>query len=383
MDTFDINGFLKEAYTLGVSDVHLQLGGVPVIRKDGEIKITNMPKITTKDMEAILTTIVPSSLKNRILGLLDVDFAYEIPDVSRFRVNFSKHMGRIALTIRVIPLKIPTLKELQLPDTLEKIASLNSGIVLITGVAGSGKTTTIASILEFINNNYAKHIITVEDPVEYVFTDKKSLFSQRQVELDTASFNDGLKYALRQDPNVIVIGEVRDEETVLSAIRAAETGHLVIATMHTIDAAQTVNRVLSFFDPAARENVKQQFADLLMATFSQKLLPRKDGKGRVPAYELMMMTPTIKDFILKDELEQVYQMVKKGGHEEMITFNMCLLKLLEQNLITDETAMNASTNKVEMGHYIKGVFHGAFNNGSANLQTTLPSDNNPSKKINL
>ena len=187
---------------------------------------------------------------------------------------------------------------------------------------------------------------------------------------------------MRQDPNVIVIGEVRDEETVLSAIRAAETGHLVIATMHTIDAAQTVNRVLSFFDPIARENVKQQFADLLMATFSQKLLPRKDGQGRVPAYELMMMTPTIKDFILKDELEQVYQMVKKGSHEEMITFNMCLLNLLEHNIITEDVAMMASTNKVEMGHYIKGVFHGAFDNGNANLVNPVVHEDK-SRKINL
>lgn len=372
MSNFDINSFLTEAHSLGVSDVHLQLGGVPVIRKDGQIKITNMPAITTKDMENILTTIVPNSLKSKILSLLDIDFAYEIPGVSRFRVNYSKHMGRIALVIRVIPLVIPTLKDLNIPDTLEKIASLNSGIVLITGVAGSGKTTTIASILEYINLNFAKHIITIEDPIEYVFQDKKSLFSQRQVELDTASFHDGLKYALRQDPNVIVIGEVRDEETVLSAIRAAETGHLVIATMHTIDAAQTVNRVLSFFDPAARENVKQQFADLLMATFSQKLLPKKDGSGRVPAYELMMMTSTIKDFILKDELEQVYQMVKRGSHDEMITFNTCIYKLLEQGIITPETAMDAATNKVEMGHYIKGVFHGTFNN-----ETPTPS------KINL
>jgi len=360
MSSFDINNFLAEAYSLGISDVHLQLGGAPVFRKDGKITITNMPAISTKDMENILTTIVPAGLKSRILSLLDVDFAYEIPGVSRYRVNFSKHMGRIALTIRVIPLEIPSLKDLNIPSTLEQIASLNSGIFLVTGVAGSGKTTTIASLLEYINLNYAKHIITIEDPVEYVFVDKKSLFSQRQVGIDTASFNDGLKYALRQDPNVIVIGEVRDEETVLSAIRAAETGHLVIATMHTIDAAQTVNRVLSFFDPAARENVKQQFADLLMATFSQKLLPRKDEKGRIPAYELMLMTPTIKDFILKDELEQVYQMVKRGGHEEMITFNNCIYQLLEKGLISDDTAMNASTNRVEMSHYIKGIFHGTF-----------------------
>ncbi len=362
MSNFDINSFLTEAHSLGVSDVHLQVGGVPVIRKDGKINRTNLPIITPEDMNNILSTIVPEGLKNRILGLLDIDFAYEIPEVSRFRVNFSKHMGKIALVIRVIPLVIPTLKELNVPSTLEKIASLNSGIVLVTGVAGSGKTTTIASILEYINLNFAKHIITIEDPIEYVFQDKKSLFSQRQVDLDTGSFNDGLKYALRQDPNVIVIGEVRDEETVLSAIRAAETGHLVIATMHTIDAAQTVNRVLSFFDPAARENVKQQFADLLMATFSQKLLPRKDGNGRVPAYELMMMTSTIKDFILKDELEQVYQMVKRGSHDEMITFNTCIYNLLGQGLISEETAMDASTNKIEMGHYIKGIFHGTFNN---------------------
>ena len=197
MSNFDINSFLTEAHSLGVSDVHLQVGGVPVIRKDGKINRTNLPIITPEDMNNILSTIVPEGLKNRILGLLDIDFAYEIPEVSRFRVNFSKHMGKIALVIRVIPLVIPTLKELNVPSTLEKIASLNSGIVLVTGVAGSGKTTTIASILEYINLNFAKHIITIEDPIEYVFQDKKSLFSQRQVDLDTGSFNDGLKYALR------------------------------------------------------------------------------------------------------------------------------------------------------------------------------------------
>ena len=375
MPNFDINNFLTEAHSLGISDVHIQLGGAPVFRKDGEITITNMPKITTKDMENNLTTIVPSSLKSKILSLLDADFAYEIPEVARFRVNYSKHMGRIALTIRIIPMEIPSISDLGIPTTLEKIAGLNSGIVLITGVAGSGKTTTIASILEHINKNYAKHIITIEDPIEYVFTDKKSLFSQRQVELDTASFNDGLKYAMRQDPNVIVIGEIRDTETVMSAIRAAETGHLVFATMHTIDAAQTVNRVLGFFDPASRENIKQQFADLLQATFSQKLLPRKDRKGRVPAYELMLMTPTIKDFILKDELDQVYQMVKRGGHEEMITFNSCIFNLLEKGFISKETAMSAATNKIEMEHYIKGVFHGTFEKQS--------TQNDNSRKINM
>jgi len=289
-----------------------------------------------------------------------LDFAYEIHGVSRFRVNLSRQLGKSALVIRTIPYCIRRVAELMLPESIEQFATLNNGLVLITGPTGSGKSTTIASLIDYININYPKHIITIEDPVEFIFTNKKSLVSQRQVLIDTPSFPDGIKYALRQDPDVIFIGEIRDKDTVTAALKAAETGHLVFATIHTNDAIQTVNRIVNMYEPSDREFVRGQLASILRGTVSQKLIPISNGTGRRPACEVLVVTPTVKDFIEKDKLEEIYELVKKGSFNNMITMNTSLYRLYEQDLITEDDAMSYSDNKNELQQMFRGVFHGTF-----------------------
>lgn len=360
MNKFDIIRFLEEAVEKGASDIHLRMDEPPALRKDSKIFKTNLDPLTEADLFAIIEAIVPASIKNKAFEVFDLDFAYEIKGVSRFRVNLSRELGRISIVIRVISYDILNLDELNLPKSLEKFSHLTNGIVLITGPTGSGKSTTIASLLDFINQNYQKHIITIEDPVEFIYTDKKSIITQRQVEIDTASFPDGIKYAMRQDPDVILIGEIRDLETMQSALKASETGHLVFATMHTNDAIQTINRIVNFFDPKDRDFVRKQVAETLRGTVAQKLIPRQDGKGRVPACEVLVMTPTVKDFIIKDELEQIYELVKKGSFNEMITLNMSLYNLVQKGVITKENALYFSDNKVELQQYLRGVYHGTY-----------------------
>ena len=226
-----------------------------------------------------------------------------------------------------------------LPESIEQFATLNNGLVLITGPTGSGKSTTIASLIDYININYPKHIITIEDPVEFIFTNKKSIVSQRQVLIDTPTFPDGIKYALRQDPDVIFIGEIRDKETVVAALKAAETGHLVFATIHTNDAIQTVNRIVNMYEPSDRDFVRSQLAAVLRGTVSQKLIPISNGTGRRPACEVLVVTPTVKDFIEKDKLGEIYELVKKGSFNNMITMNTSLYRLFEQDLITEDLSL--------------------------------------------
>ena len=272
----------------------------------------------------------------------------------------SRQLGKSALVIRTIPYSIKRVTELTLPESIEQFATLNNGLVLITGPTGSGKSTTIASLIDYININYPKHIITIEDPVEFIFTNKKSIVSQRQVLIDTPTFPDGIKYALRQDPDVIFIGEIRDKETVVAALKAAETGHLVFATIHTNDAIQTVNRIVNMYEPSDRDFVRSQLAAVLRGTVSQKLIPISNGTGRRPACEVLVVTPTVKDFIEKDKLGEIYELVKKGSFNNMITMNTSLYRLFEQDLITEDIAMSYSDNKNELQQMFRGVFHGTF-----------------------
>lgn len=361
MSNFDIVKFLTEAVEKSASDIHLRTDEPPAIRKDGKIFKTKLDPLSEADIFSIIDTIVPNSIKNKAFEVFDLDFAYEIKGVSRFRVNLARELGRISIVIRTVSYNIRGIEELMLPKSIGKFATLTNGIVLITGPTGSGKSTTIASLIDYINQNYQKHIITIEDPVEFIYTDKKSIITQRQIEIDTASFPDGIKYALRQDPDVILIGEIRDQETMQSALKASETGHLVVATMHTNDAIQTINRIINFFDPKDREFVRKQIAETLRGTIAQKLIPREDGKGRIPACEVLVITSTVKDFIIKDELEQVYSLVKKGSFNDMITLNMSLFNLLQQNFISKENALYYSDNKVELEQMIRGVYHGTYN----------------------
>ena len=355
---FDINGFLKKAVAEEVSDVHLRIGEVPVVRKDGKIVKTNYPVIKEKDISHVLNIVLPKYLRTKVQSAFDLDFSYEIKGISRFRINLARQMGNTSLVFRIIPYDIPTFQQLRLPPALNLFSKFNSGIVLVTGPTGSGKSTTIASLIDLINKNERKHIITIEDPIEFIYSNKNCIITQRQVEIDTMSFPDGVKYALRQDPDVILIGEIRDLETLSSAMKAAETGHLVIASLHTNDAIQTVNRIVGMFEPKDREGVRKQLAETLKACVAQKLIPLKAGHGRIPACEIMVVTPTIKDFIIKDELEQIYDLVKKGSYNDMITMNMSLFQLIKEDLISKDTAIEASDNKVEIEQMLRGAYHG-------------------------
>lgn len=357
-EQFDINNFLKKAISIGASDVHLRVDEHPIVRKDGKMVKIDMPKLTEIDINNAITIITPKTIKTRTNSAFDLDFSYEIKGVSRFRVNLNRQLNRNALVIRTIPYYIKNIEELMLPVAIEQFTSLNNGIILVTGPTGSGKSTTLASLIDHINAKYPKHIITIEDPIEFIFTNKKSIVSQRQVEVDTPSFAEGVKYALRQDPDVILIGEVRDKETILSALKASETGHLVFATLHTNDAVQTINRIVNMFDPQDRQNIRSQLANTLRGTIAQKLVRNKTGKGRRPACEVLVSTSTIKDFIIKDDLEQIYELVKKGSFNEMLTLNMSLHKLVTDGFITEEEALEKSDNKTELQQMLKGMYHG-------------------------
>lgn len=357
-EIFEINSFLKKAISIGASDVHLRVDERPIIRKDSKIIKIDMPKLTEDDLTNIINSIVPKTVKTRAISAFDLDFSYEIKGLSRFRINMSRQLGKSALVIRNIPYTIKNIESLNLPLSIEQFAKLNNGLVLVTGPTGSGKSTTLASLIDYVNINYPKHIITIEDPIEFIFTSKKSIISQRQVEIDTPSFPDGVKYALRQDPDVILIGEIRDKETVTSALKASETGHLVFATLHTNDAVQTINRIVNMFEPQDRQYIRSQIAATLRGVVSQKLVNNKSGEGRRPACEVLVSTPTVKDFIMKDELEQIYSLVKKGSFNEMLTMNMSLYKLAKEDLITEEEALEHSDNKNELKQMFRGVFHG-------------------------
>ena len=355
---FDINAFLRKAVEEGASDVHLRIDEVPVVRKDGKIVKTNYPLIKEKDISHVLNVVLPKYLRTKVQAAFDLDFSYEIKGVSRFRINMARQLGNTSLVFRIIPYEIPTFEQLKLPPAINTFARFHSGIVLVTGPTGSGKSTTIASLIDLINRNERKHIITIEDPIEFIYSNKNCIITQRQVEIDTLSFPDGVKYALRQDPDVILIGEIRDIETLTSAMKAAETGHLVIASLHTNDAIQTVNRIVGMYDPKDRDNVRKQLAETLRGCIAQKLIPLKSGHGRIPACEIMVVTPTIKDFIIKDELEQIYDLVKKGSYNDMITMNMSLLQLIKEDLISREVAVEVSDNKVEIEQMLRGAYHG-------------------------
>ena len=358
INDFYIDDFLRQSVSVGASDVHICEGERPAIRVHGQIKRINLPPLTSEDIDFVIKTVAPLHLKDRITRFFDIDFSYEIKGCSRFRINMSRQLGKTSMVIRAIPYHIKSFSELSLPLTLTEFSKFNNGLVLFTGPTGSGKSTSIASLLEYVNRTAPKHIITIEDPVEFIFTNNKSIISQRQLLIDTPSFFDGVKYALRQDPDIILIGEIRDRETVEAALNAAETGHLVVSTIHTNDAVQSITRLINLFDPHEREYVRGQIATTLRATVSQKLVPSADGTQRYPATEILVVTPTVRDFIERDNLEQIYGLVKNGKFNNMITMNASLYKLFEEGKIAQDTAIEFSDNKAELEQMLRGVYQG-------------------------
>lgn len=357
-EIFNIVKFLKEATALRASDEHLMVGHPPYLRKNGFVLKTTMKAITKEDLDSAILEIAPMAIRDEILTKCDVDFVYEIKGVSRYRVNYNRQLGLPGLVIRNIPYKIPTLQELTLPEMLSEIVSHKSGIVLVTGPTGSGKSTTIASLINDINLKSSRHVVTIEDPVEYVFDSGKSIVSQRQVGIDTQSFDDGIKYALRQDPDVIFIGEIRDKETMLAALKASETGHLVLSTLHTNDAVQTINRIVNMYDVSNRDIIRKQLAETLRATIAQKLIYSEEKKKRYPACEVMVVTPTIKDYMIRDNSEEIYNLLKENASDNMISMNMSLANLKEAGFISETEALEASNEPQELEKIFRGIFQG-------------------------
>jgi len=358
---FEIHSFLILSVKQGVSDIHLRINSAPVVRKDGIILKTKYAPLTEQDMDDIVKVIVPQKLYHKVKTAYDFDFSMEMEKIARFRVNLLHDLGNIGLVLRVVPLEIQSIEDLYLPPALKDFTTYNNGLVLITGPTGSGKSTTLATILNYLNQTNQKHVVTLEDPIEFIHSNQKSIFTQRQLGIDTDTFPNGVKYALRQDPDVILIGEMRDMDTIFSALKAAETGHLVFSTLHTTDAVQTINRIINAFQPYERDAVRMQIASVLRGTIAQKLIRRRDNKGRVPATEMLVVTPAAKDYIERNEIDRIYDLINKGSFNNMMSMNMSLLKLVKAGLISEESAIEQSNNSNEMQQMIKGMFHGSQN----------------------
>ncbi len=354
----EINELLKNAHSMGASDLHLKVGSHPVLRINGVLNsISNANKLSQDDTLKIAFTVMSPGQREIFKKRNDIDLAYSVPGLGRFRCNIFVQRGTIGLVFRVIPMKIPTFEELLLPDVVKKIALEPRGLILVTGTTGSGKSTTLASMIDHINANRTDNIITIEDPIEYLHRDKRSIVNQREIGSDTESFGKALRASLRQDPDVILVGEMRDFETIQTSLTAAETGHLVLSTLHTTDAAETINRIIAVFPPYQHKQVRIQLAAILKAIISMRLLPRTDGKGRVPAVEVLIATATVKDCILDpDKTKTINDVIAQGAiHYSMQTFDQSLFSLFKSGLISYEEALRRATNPDDFALKVKGI----------------------------
>jgi twitching motility protein PilT len=353
-----INDLLKLASEQGSSDLHLKVGSYPIIRVNGKLHpMSNLKRLMQEDTIAMAFSIMSARQKQKFKESFEIDMAYSVPGLGRFRCNVFQQRGTVGLVLRVIPVKILTVRDLNLPPVLEQIAKERRGMVLVTGTTGSGKSTSLAAMMDYINTTRTEHIMTIEDPIEFLHRDKKSLVNQREVEVDTKSFAYALRSALRQDPDVILVGEMRDYETIETALNAAETGHLVFSTLHTVDATETVNRVISAFPPHQQKQIRLQLGAVLKAVISMRLVPCKDGNGRVPAVEVLRATPYIRDCIENKEKTKLIQAAIAQGTSQygMQTFDQSLYNLYKQELISYEEALRQSTNPDEFKLKVAGI----------------------------
>jgi twitching motility protein PilT len=354
----NINDLLKIAVERKASDLHLKVGSHPVVRIDGRLTpLPELKRLMQEDTIAMAFSIMNARQKQRFKEELEIDIAYSVPGLGRFRCNIFQQRGTVGLVLRVIPARILTIRELTLPPVLERICDESNGLVLCTGTTGSGKSTTLAAMIDQVNGQRAEHIITIEDPIEFLHRDKKSLVNQREVDVDTRAFAPALRSALRQDPDVILVGEMRDYETIETALLAAETGHLVLSTLHTLDATETINRIISVFPPHHQKQIRIQLAQVLKAVISLRLVPRADGLGRVPAVEVLISTAYVRDCIEnKDKTKYIREQIKVGTSQYgMQTFDQSLYQLYKNGLITLDEAMRRASNPDEFKLKIQGV----------------------------
>lgn len=333
----DITELLAFSAKQGASDLHLSAGMPPMIRVDGDVRRINLPNMDHKEVHALIYDIMNDKQRKDFEEFLETDFSFEVPGVARFRVNaFNQNRGAGAV-FRTIPSKVLTMEDLGMGEVFRNITDVPRGLVLVTGPTGSGKSTTLAAMIDYLNASRYQHILTIEDPIEFVHESKKSLINQREVHRDTLSFSDALRSALREDPDVILVGELRDLETIRLALTAAETGHLVFGTLHTTSAAKTIDRVVDVFPAEEKSMVRSMLSESLQAVISQTLL-KKVGGGRVAAHEIMIGTSAIRNLIREDKVAQMYSAIQTGGSLGMQTLDMCLKNLLSKGLISRESA---------------------------------------------
>lgn len=337
---------LKGAIQRGASDIHIKAGDFIRARVGGDLMPITKQQVPPEQTRQLAQQLVPEWEKKNIDKLQDYDCSWGAPGVGRFRVNIFRQRGTMGIIMRVIPIDIPTLEEMNLPPVLAKVAENQRGMVLVTGVTGSGKSTTLAAMLDHLNETRSQHILTLEDPIEFLHKDKKSSITQREVGTDTESFNIGLRAALREDPDTVLVGEMRDNITIDIALKAAETGHLLFSTLHTQNAVKTISRIISVFPPEEQEMVRVRLAESIVAVISQRLLPRKDGEGRVPAVEIMMATATIRDMILDpDQTDEITELIAEGREQYgSQTFDQHLADLVHNGMVEFNVAMAAASN---------------------------------------
>lgn len=357
-----LNEILTAAVQKNASDVHLKAGLVPVIRKHGKLRplFAEQPPLSNTDLEQMIDGIMDEEQKKTFRVRKEIDLGYGVSGLGRFRVNIFKQRGTIRLVIRNVPHKIPTLNELNMPETLSQIAKLERGLVLVTGVTGSGKSSTLAAMIDQMNAERNLHILTIEDPIEYLIRDRKSIVSQRELGHDTNSFATALRSALRQDPDVILIGEMRDRETIEIALTAAETGHLVLSTLHTVDAQETINRILAAFEPHQHQQIRLQLGSVLRAVISQRLATRKDKSGFVPAVEILINNARAREMIEDPKRTRDLVKVIEESRETfgMQSFDQCLSDLVQSGVIEYDEALALSTNPENFALRFRGVNSG-------------------------
>ena len=354
----DLTELLTAAVQAGASDLHLKTGNYPMMRVNGALcPIVEDRRLDPSTLDAMAAGLVPAGLQPRLAREHEVDFAYSLAGIGRFRCNVFRQRGTTAMVLRLIPMQVSSIEDLELPPILQTIAEAERGLVLLTGTTGCGKSTTLAALIDHINHTHAAHIMTVEDPIEYLHQDRRSIINQREVDVDTNSFAQALRSALRQDPDVILVGEMRDLETVETALTAAETGHLVLSTVHTLDATETISRLVAVFPPHQHQQVRLQLASVLRAVVSQRLIPRVDGTGRSVAVEVMLNTPFVRDCIADSERTQLIQGAIAAGTSQYgtQTFDQSIYQLCQRGRISYDTALRWASNPSEFKLRAQGV----------------------------
>lgn len=357
----NINDLLATMVQRKGSDLHLKVGTPPVARVNGRLTPIDKERLGADDLKQMIYGILNDKQKSHFEATHELDFAYSVRGLARFRVNICIQRGSMRVVMRIVPFEIKGFDQLDMPQKpLQYLCNLNRGLVLVTGPTGSGKSTTLAAMIDYINARKSLHIVTVEDPVEFLYRDNKCIISQREVGTDTDTFQIALRAAFRQDPDVILIGEMRDTDTISTALTAAETGHLVFSTLHTTDAAQTIDRIIDVFPPHQQSQIRIQLAMALQGVISQRLLPRADGKGRVPAAEILIATPTVRKIILeKGDAGRLYEAILQGSFYGMATMNMTLVRLYQEGIITMEEALATTGNPDEFKLNLKGIYTGS------------------------